>query len=158
MRKGIIGLVSTVTGIVIGAVSAGNVTAKERKRIQKMSDKHLALFMMMDRWVEIKQEGKNLAEYFLKEGYKTIAIYGMHYAGERLYTELKNSEIEVKYGIDKSAETLYSELELYHPDSDLEKVDAVVVTPIFFFNEIKKEYEDKFGCPMISLEDILYEL
>lgn len=158
MKKGIVGVLSAAAGAVAGAVSVGNYTSKELKRQRQLAEKHLALFVMMDRWVEVKQEGKNLAEYFKREGYRTVAIYGMHYAGERLYEELKNTEIEVKYGIDKNAETIYSELDIYHVDADLEQVDAVVVTPIFFFDEISKGLEEKFDCPIISLEDVLYEI
>ena len=40
----------------------------------------------------------------------------------------------------------------------LTEVDAVVVTPIVFFNEIEKELSEKLDCPIISLEDILYEI
>lgn len=158
MKKGIVGVLSAAAGAVAGATSVGNHLSKELKRQRQLAEKHLALFVMMDRWVEVKQEGKNLAEYFKKEGYKTVAIYGMHYAGERLFEELQKTDIEVKYGIDKNAETIYSELDIYHPDDDLEQVDAVVVTPIYFFSEISKELEEKFDCPIISLEDILYEL
>ncbi len=158
MKKEIVGVLSAAAGAAAGAATVGNYISKELKRQRQLAEKHLALFVMMDRWVEVKQEGKNLAEYFKREGYKTIAIYGMHYAGERLYEELKNTEIEVKYGIDKNAETLYSELDIYHVDADLEKVDAVVVTPIFFFDEISKGLAEKFDCPIISLEDILYEI
>lgn len=142
----------------MGAASVGNYTSKELKRQRQMANKHLALFVMMDRWVEVKQEGKNLSEYFKKEGYQTVAIYGMHYAGERLFEELRNTEIEVKYGIDKKAEELYTELDIYEPSADLEEVDVVVVTPIFFFSDIAKELEEKFDCPIISLEDILYDI
>lgn len=158
MKKGIIGILSAAAGAAAGAVSIGNYTSKELNRQRKMAEKHLALFVMMDHWVEVKQEGKNLAEYFKREGYKTVAIYGMHYAGERLYAELKNTEIEVKYGIDKNADTLYSELDIYHPDADLEHVDVVVITPVYFFSDISKELSEKFTCPIISLEDILYEV
>lgn len=158
MKKGIVGVISATVGAAAGAVSVGSYTSKELRRQRQMANKHLALFVMMDRWVEVKQEGKSLAEYFKKEGYKTVAIYGMHYAGERLFEELRNTEIEVKYGIDKKAEEIYSELDIYQPDADLEQVDVVVVTPIYFFSDISKELEEKFDCPIISLEDILYEV
>ena len=43
-------------------------------------------------------------------------------------------------------------------DDDLEEVDAVVVTAITFFDEIEEKLSQKIDCPIISLEDILYEI
>ena len=43
-------------------------------------------------------------------------------------------------------------------DDTFPKVDAVVVTAITFFDEIKMELSKKLECPIISLEEILYEL
>ena len=43
-------------------------------------------------------------------------------------------------------------------DDDLENVDAIVVTAITFFDEIAEKLEEKVNCPVISLEDILYEV
>lgn len=86
----------------------------------------------MKQWVEVKQEGKNLSEYFMRSGYKNIAIYGMSYAGETLVNELKDTEINVKYGIDRNADSIYGEIDVVSMEDDLEEVDAIVVTAITF--------------------------
>ena len=123
-----------------------------------MSEKHLALFLMMDRWVEVKQEKKNLESYFMKNNYEKIAIYGMNYAGERLLQELKESSITVEYGIDQKADEIYTEVDVLSPKDKLPNVDAIIVTPIFFFDEIEEQLSKAVSCPIISLEDILYEV
>ena len=82
----------------------------------------------------------------------------MSYAGLRLAEELENSNIEIKYGIDKNAEAICSDIDVVTMQDQLTEVDAVVVTPIVFFNEIEKELSEKLDCPIISLEDILYEI
>lgn len=158
MKKGIISALSALAGAAVGAGAVAKTIGDSTQKAQTMSDKHLALFLMMNQWVAVKQEGKSLTEYFENNNYHSIAIYGMSYAGERLLEELKNSSIEVKYGIDKNASGIYSDIELVTVDDKLEEVDAVVVTPIFFFDEIEKELSDKINCPIISLEDILYEV
>lgn len=89
MKKGIIGMISAIGGAAAGIMAASGVLGSRIKENQEKSDKHLALFLMMNQWVKIKQEGKNLASYLEQEGYKKIAIYGMHYAGETLVEELK---------------------------------------------------------------------
>lgn len=158
MKKLTISLLSTLGGAVAAAAAVKKVTGEATEVQHNLSEKHLALFLMMNQWVAVKQEGKNLADYFEKMGYKTIAIYGMSYAGERLVEELKDSNIQIKYGIDKKADTIYSDIEIVTMEDKLEEVDAVVVTPIFFFDEIEEALSEKMDCPIISLEDILYEV
>ena len=82
----------------------------------------------------------------------------MSYAGETLVEELKHSDIQVAYGIDKKADTMYADVEVVSMDDPLEEVDAIVVTAITFFDEIEDQLCQKADCPIISLEDILYEV
>lgn len=158
MKKVVISVLSAVFGAVAGAVAIGKEAQKTVNKSQKMSDKHLVLFLMMNRWVEVKQDGKNLADYFREKGYKSIAIYGMSYAGERLLHELKDSDIEVKYGIDQKADEIYTDVDVLTMDDELPGVDVVVVTSIYFFDEISEKLADLMDSPVISLEDILYEM
>lgn len=158
MNKGIVSALSVLTGAAVGAGVVNQLSTKKNNQIQNMSDKHLTLFLMMNQWVRVKQEGKNLSTYFIDKGYKKIAIYGMSYAGETLLEELWNTEIEVSYGIDKNVKGIYSEIDVVSPDEELKEVDAIVVTPIFFMDEIEEILSKKMDCPIISLEDILYEI
>ena len=112
---------------------------------------------MLNQWLCIKQEGKSLDEYFKENNYKTVAIYGMGEMGNRLYDELKNTDIEVKYAIDKNASSTYSELDVKEIDDELPEVDVVVVTATFAFDDIVEDIQDKFVCPIVSLEDVVYE-
>ena len=158
MKKGIISAVSLLAGAAFGAGAVGKMQGEKQKKAGEMSDKHLALFQMMNQWVKVKQEGKNLVSYFEKNGYRKIAIYGMSYAGETLADELKGSGITVAYGIDKRADSIYADVNIMSLDDKLESVDAVVVTAVTFFEEIEEQLLEKVDCPIISLEDILYEV
>ena len=158
MKKSILAIMAAVAGAVIGAGAMGSKIVKEIEEKQKLSDKHLRLFKMMNQWVQIKQEGKSLADYFRENGYKTIAIYGMHYAGERLVDELKGTEIRVACGIDRNAYPIYSEIDIITKEDRIPDVDAVVVTAITFFDVIEEELSQIVDCPIVSLEDILYEV
>lgn len=158
MKKLTLSLLSVLSGAVGGAFAAKKIIGDATEVQKNMSEKHLALFLLMNQWVAVKQKGKNLTDYFENMGYKKIAIYGMSYVGERLVEELKDSSIQIAYGIDKMAETIYSDIDLVTMENELEQVDAVVVTPIFFFDEIEEELSKKIDCPIISLEDILYEV
>lgn len=158
MNKGIISVLSAMAGVAIGAGAVETINARKREKLRDISDKHLALFLMMNQWVNVKQEGKNLSQYFSKNDYKKIAIYGMSYAGETLINELKATEIEVLYGIDQNADKIHSSIDVFSMNEPLDEVDAVVVTPIMFFDEISDSLSQKMNCPIICLEDILYEI
>lgn len=158
MKKGIITVISGIAGVIAGAGAVAKVLGKSLSKTNNLSDKHLALFLMMNQWVKVKQEGKKLSEYFETNGYKKIAIYGMSYAGETLLDELRESEIEVVYGIDNRADSIYLDLDIVTMEDTFEEVDAVVVTAITYFEEIAEKMEKKLECPIISLEDILYEV
>lgn len=158
MKKPVLSILSALTGAAFGAGTVGKITGEKMNKIQNMSNKHLSLFLMMNQWVKVKQEGKNLADYLEKNGYKKIAIYGMSYAGETLVDELKNTGITVAYGIDKNADSIYADVNIVSMEDQLDSVDAIVVTAVTFFDEIEEKLSARVDCPIISLEDILYEV
>ncbi len=158
MKKGVVAAISTVIGAAAGAVAVGKSKGDQLNSARSMSNKHLALFQMMNQWVRVKQEGKNLSEYFERNGYKNIAVYGMSYAGETLLEELAGTDISVAYCIDQKADSIYADVDIFTIEEDLQPVDAVVVTAITFFDEIEENLMKKMDCPIISLEDILFEV
>lgn len=158
MKKGVISVLSTLTGAIIGAGVTGKITGEQVRYKQQMSEKHLSLFLMMNQWVKVKQEGKNLASFFEKNGYKKIAVYGMSYAGDTLVNELSGTDVSIVYGIDKNATSIYTNVDIVSIEDELSPVDAVVVTAITFFDEIEEKLSEKLDCPIISLEDVLYEV
>lgn len=155
-------ILSTALGTVIGVVGGGAVIGKTAsnniKKWKKMSDKHLALFLLMNEWMKTKQEGRHIKEYFEKNNYKSVAVYGLSYVGELLLSELKDCEVEIKYAIDKNADSLNIDIDVYLPDESLPEADVVVVTAVYFFDEIFNCLVDKVACPIVSFEDILYEI
>lgn len=158
MKKGVIGVLSLLVGAAGGALSVGQAEKKKLMKQQQYANKHLALYKMMNQWVKVKQQGKNLASYFEENGYKKIAIYGMSYAGQTLLEELRDSDIEVAYGIDANAGSIYADVDVVTMNDNLEEVDAVVVTAITFYDEIEEDLSLIMSCPIISLEDILIEI
>lgn len=149
-------------GGIIGAVISNRITykkqIKERLELEELSEKHKALFLMMNQWIKVKQEGKNLYAYFIENGYNRIAVYGLSFAGETLLNDLRGTPVQVAYGIDNNAEGIYLDLDIVTLDASLDEVDAVVVTAVYYFEEIRDVLSKKIHCRIISLEDILYEL
>lgn len=130
---------------------------KEILECKEMSDKHLTLMLLMNQWLKIKQDGRKIEDYFYENEIKTIAIYGMSYAGERLYEELKNTDIEIRYAIDRNCEGIYTDVDVLSMDEEFPEVDAIVVTSVFYFKEIKDMLQEKTDCRIVSLEDVIYK-
>lgn len=145
-------------GAIITGICIGKKKRKKEEKWKELSEKHLALMRLLNQWVIVKQERKSIIDYFQRQNIKSIAIYGMSYVGERLLQELNDSEVEVKYAIDKNAEGIFADIDVIQPDEDLPIVDAIVVTPIFYFDEIENMLEQKTEIEILSMEDILYDL
>lgn len=158
MKKGLLTGVVGVVGVIGGAAAMGMMKGKAVDAKAEKVDKFKGYYNMLNQWLILKQEGKSLEQYFINNGYKTIAIYGMGEMGNRLYDELKGTSIQVKYAVDQNAASTYSELEVIDKNEGFEDVDVMVVTATFAFDEILEEVSGKVDFPVISLEDVVYEI
>lgn len=158
MKKGVVAVLSMAAGAVAGVVTTGKLAGKQIEEKVEKVDKFKNYYNMLNQWLMLRQQGKTLEKYFLDNGYKEIAIYGMGEMGNRLYDELKATSVTVKYAIDKNAEGTYSELDIRDVEDDFEDVDAIVVSAVFAFDEIEEELSKKVAYPIISLEDVVYEI
>ncbi len=156
-----------VRNVLIVALFAGiilighQIIAFQRSKCLKKDEdaiKFKKMFQMMLQWVILKQSGYNLSEYFILHGYRHIAIYGMSTLGELLKDELEDTDIEVVYGIDKKAKEIYTNIDVFVPNGNLPEADLVVVTAVAYFDDIKNDLVQYVQCPILSLEDILYDV
>ena len=65
-------------------------------------------FTTLKKWMENRNAGKTFVEYFHEYGYKTIGIYDAGDLGRMLYEEVKDSDITVKFFVDRNAEGIGS--------------------------------------------------
>lgn len=144
-------------GVAAGVVVTAKILTEISEEYRKASDKFGRLFLLMSQWVQIRQEGKCISSYFHKNGYQTVAVYGLGRVGETLIKELSGSDISVAYAIDQKADK-GSDGFIVSPESVLEQVDVVVVTPVASYGEIKLKLKEKMNCPIVSIEDILFEV
>lgn len=120
--------------------------------------KYECLFSLMSCWLALKQKNVSIAGYFKEKNYKNIAIYGMGHMGLRLQDELDDGGIRVNYAIDQNKDNLHQGVKLVSPNEELYEADAVVVTAVDSFYEIEKILNEKLNCPILSLEDIIYDV
>ena len=148
-------------GSVGGVAYLGN---RALKKENEYKERYKSYYMLTNQWLLNRNSGKSIQEYFSQNNIKSIAIYGMGTLGELFYEEVKNTDVSVKSFIDKNAEELYYGLDNL-PIVNLEEldtikdIDAIVVTPVFDFDDISKEIEKSgSSSQMISLEDIIYDI
>ena len=91
-----------------------------------------------------------------RNGYRTVAVYGMKELGELLYEELRNADVRVEYVVDQFREPIFIDVPVLKPDEPLPPVDVVIVTAVHYFEEIRESLKDKIDCPIWSLEDVLF--
>lgn len=120
--------------------------------------KYKYLFILMNSWFALKQKNVSIARYFKAKKYNHVAIYGMGHMGLRLLDELKSCGITVDYVIDKDKDCLCAGVKLVSPDEKLDETDAVIVTAVDSYYEIERKLSGRVTCPVISLEDVIYDV
>ena len=158
MKKGIVAVLAGSIGIIIGIGTAVVTVGKNFNKDNGKVDKFKSYYYMLNHWLQLKQKGKCMESYFVEKGYKEIAIYGMGELGKRLYSELENTDIKIKYAVDKMANCEITGLEIFDLDETLDEVDAIIVTATFDFEAIYEKLQEKVSFPIVSLEDIIYEI
>jgi lactate dehydrogenase-like 2-hydroxyacid dehydrogenase len=158
MKKGLTAVLSLLSGVVAGAVGIGYIKGKQIKQKTEKVDKFRNYYNILNQWLLLKQEGRSIEKWFLDKGYKTIAIYGMGELGNRLYNDLKNTSVIVKYAIDKNTQGSEADIDIVDLDDYFEEVDVVIVTATFAFFEVCKDLDGKINSPIISLEDVVFEI
>lgn len=151
-------LAGGITGAIVSSATIANILNKKIITKNKGIEKIGSYYHIFNQWLCIRQSGRTVAEYFKENGYATVAIYGMKEFGERLYEELSDAGISVKYAIDKNAKYIFTDIDVVEPSDELEPVDVIIVTATFYFNEIEDMLSEKVECPIVSLEDIIYKL
>lgn len=157
MKKGR-ALAAGITGGILGAISTNILKNKQQANVEKKIDKFKEYYNLLNQWLNLKQDGVALEKYFKDRSFSNIAIYGMGEIGNRLWDELKDSDITVIYGVDKSLDNAYAEMDMYTPEDKLPKADVIVVTAIFDFRNIEELLAENVDFPIISLEEVVYEI
>lgn len=131
-----------------------NLMRMEDGRVKRLN----SYYDTLSGWLNFKQKGKRMDEYLLKCGYKKIAIYALGEIGIRLFYELKGTKVSVEYAIDQNIDAHVENLEIVGREEKLKEVDAVIVSIGFAYEDIKKELESKLDCPILSLQNLVYEI
>lgn len=149
-------LIGFLIGFYLGVKWLGKQYDIHCERIEKNADKFAAYYSMMMQWLKMKQEDIKIAEYFEKNDYKQIAIYGMNDFAYALIKELKQLNIEIAFCIDRNADNLFVEYDVFRPDEELPKADVCIVALPELYDDISKMLKKKMNCSIVSIENIIW--
>lgn len=160
------GIASVLGTAVFGAVVflIGRVTRRRAVNAAQNANAHdikkyAAYYRLLASWMLLRNSGRSLAEYFAEHHYRSVAVYGLGPLGMCLLGELKHSDVEVRCGIDRNADHFsYLDLKVIAPDSPIEAVDAIVITPFFECEHLVLELEGRTSSKIVSLEDIVHSI
>ncbi len=155
MKKRFIYPASIMISFLAGKLIAEYNFGKRTVLLEERANRNAAVISAFSSWMKNKQSGKSITTFLEKNHFYNIAIYGMHHLGEVLLKELQEKNITVSYAIDKNADTMKTSIKMFRPDEELDEVDAIIVTPIFYFDEIERQLSRKVKCAIISLKDVI---
>lgn len=161
MKKILLGIGGVISFVAMAKLIYA--TRKEAEENGKKCRKYIDYYQIFNKWVANNNQ-KLTNEFFLKSmNLKTVAVYGKGEIGTRLIESLEGTSIYIQCIIEKKANGIVTDaasgiktvglddLECY---SD---VDAIIVTPMFDFENIKKEIIEKgFKSKIISIEDLIF--
>lgn len=113
---------------------------------------------MFDRWLYAVTHGQKTEDYFNDHNYNRVAIYGMHRVGGRLYGILKNTEIDVRFGVDKNADRFVYDVPLIKPDEigdRVNDVDVIVATMANGYEAVRDLLYKKGFKAVVSIDDVI---
>ncbi len=124
--------------------------------LEKKWQKSVLFYWILTKWMDWKIRGKCVADALLKQNFRQIAVYGYAELGQLLCRELADTKAEVSYVLDKRVkDTGITGLSVYIPQNGLSHVDAVVVTAVYYFDEIKEELSQMGYRNIISFRTLL---
>ena len=84
-------ILSAFAGIGLGLFAGGKFIGRQYEKhcelIEKQADRFSETSALMQQWVKVYQSGHNLQDYFKKNNYRKIAVYGMSEIGYMILKE-----------------------------------------------------------------------
>ena len=127
---------------------------------EKQLERKNIFYAFLVNWLKARQNGNTIADVLEKKNIKTIAIYGLGKHGHLALNDLINSDILIKYIIDKNiAIENMKNIEVLNA-SEIEnfpQVDAIIITPFLEISSIIDSLKNKTSTKLLSLQELVEE-
>lgn len=126
------------------------------KRISDDKKRYYSIMRILEEWLFLKERNGNIVEQIKRLGYSSIAIYGYGMLGKHLLKEIiVTGGISVDFIVDQKSKNLES-IPCYAPDSILPPTDAIIVTPMWDFDNICESIKDHTSADIVSFSTLFY--
>ena len=119
------------------------------------ADRNSANMYLFSDWLAFLYSGDHIEEYFHKKGFQKIMIYGNGFIGARLVQALQKTDVEIVAVMDKAACSGVDGV--IGTDSDIPDSDCIIVTPVFYYEEIYDMLKERTNIPIVSIGDVWKE-
>ena len=143
-------------GFSLGFILREHIASRELLDAYNLCGKNKYLYRTAIQYINIERKGTGIIRRLEEKGYYSIAVYGLSHLGKCLVDQLKDST-NVLYGVDGGTVSFRYDIPIYAPADDLPEVDAIIVTPVFSYEDIRRSLEKKVTCPILSFADIVFE-
>lgn len=140
-----------------GALSVSLERFNSKSMAARNKDKEMLNILAI--WMQKRNMGRRIDEYLIERGIQTVAVYGLNVMGDLLYMELRNSDVRACV-IDREKDRVASEVESYnvYEGDQLPRLDLIIVTAIFYYDEIEKMLKERVDCPIEAIDDLIMDL
>jgi len=143
-----------IEGVIDGIIDSD---AEKIKNEQDMKNRFMNNYQVLESLWNCIEQGEQLERSLLEKGLQNIAIYGAGTICRHLVKYLNETDVKVRYILDAKTEgEIFGIRSLCMDKIDsVEVVDAIIVTPITYYEEIKEQISQKGEVPVISINDIM---
>lgn len=131
---------------------------EQMQELSMQNQKNQLAFLWSTRWIQAIQKGFSIKDYLLKNEVNSVAIYGMAQLGCRVFDELENSKITIKYVMDRNNTEASRIINMVNPNEDLPEVDAIIVTVLSQEKELIRWLEKRCTYKVFGLSQIISDL
>ena len=151
-------IISIIPGIITGVILIMGFCEKIMTIESERANKNGYIFRKVCKWLRAEQRRQTIDLKLKERQISEVAIYGNGEMGKCLIKELENSNVKIKYLIDKNSNSDESSYKCYHPKDLLPEVQAIIITPIYQYAEIAPTLKCCGNVQIISLEELIDEL
>lgn len=116
-------------------------------------------YCLLDQWMYLRENDITIIPFLQHCKVKSVAIYGVGRLAVHLYKELLNSDIQIKYCIDKNRCGTWNGLPVYSSEEVkyCEDVDWIIVTPVTECDDIAAILRAGTSALIVGIDEIVFE-
>ena len=121
--------------------------------IENETQKFKLFYHVMTRWM--LNGGNCIADKLAKKNVNTYVIYGYAELGKILRKQLEPEGFELLYVFDQKTMASTDDIKIYKPQAGLPDADIIIVTAVYYYEEIKRELSKMGYQHICSLQDLV---